>query len=267
MWVWQPAPDLAGAVATLWATEAQTVAFRERVLPRTTVELMINFGGRQTVHPTGGATPQHFRRSWVSGLQTTCLDIESPSAAQLIAASLHPAHAGPFLDIVGADIVNRVVPLDDLLARHASRLADRLEETPSIVGRFLLFEDFLRERLRRARRIAPAAARAVAAIIGAGGAVASTDLAHRLGCSRRYLEKHLATEVGLPPKQFARLVRFGHAVERIRTSDRVEWGGVAQSCGYYDQAHFNRDFRAFTGVTPSEFLATRDPSSQAMLVE
>lgn len=62
MWVWQPAPDLAPAVATLWATEAQTVAFRERVLPGTTVELMINFGGRQTVHPTGGASPQHFLR-------------------------------------------------------------------------------------------------------------------------------------------------------------------------------------------------------------
>jgi AraC-like DNA-binding protein len=267
MWVWQPAPDLTGAVATLWATEAETVAFRERVLPRTTVELMINFGGRQTVHPAGASSPQHVRRYWVSGLQTACLDIESPSAARLIAASLHPAHAGPCLGIEGADIVNRVVPLDDILARDASRLADRLEETSSVTGRFLLFEDFLRERLRRARRIAPAAARAVGAIVGAGGAVTSTDLAHRLGCSRRYLEKHLATEVGLAPKQFARLVRFGQAVDRIRTASRIDWGRVAQSCGYYDQAHFNRDFRAFTGVTPSGFLATRDPSSQAMLVE
>ena len=81
--------ELAEAVASLWATEADTVAFRERIVPRETVELMINFGGTQSLHHPDGSVPaQYFRPGWVSGLQSGCLEIESKTPARLIAASL-----------------------------------------------------------------------------------------------------------------------------------------------------------------------------------
>lgn len=268
MWLWRPAPDLSAAVAGLWATSAQTVAFREKVVPRETVELMINFGGRQTVHwDEGPERAQHFRRAWVSGLQTACLDIESPTAAQLIAASLHPAHAAPLLGVAGRELSGRVVALDEVLSRMAGDLADRLEETPSVVGRFLLFEDFIRDRLRRARPVAPAVNLAVRRILASGGQVSAAGLRDELGCSPRYLETRLAEHVGLSPKQFSRLVRFSRAIERVRHTAVPRWSDVAAECGYYDQPHFNREFRRFTGVSPGEFLARRDPSSQALLVD
>ncbi len=265
--LWTPSPDLAEAVVALWATEAQTVAFRERVLPRETVELMINFGGRQTVHGGDGDAPRHFRRHWVSGLQTRCLEIESPTAAQLIAASLKPAHAGPLLGLAGREIASTIVPLDDILGRAADELATRLEETPSIPGRFLLFEDFLRDRRRRGRLPHPTAARAVERILDTGGQVQARALREELGCSARYLEQELGERVGLSPKQLARLVRFSRVVERIRVAPHVDWTAVALDCGFYDQSHFNREFRAFTGTTPTGFLALRDPSTQGMILD
>lgn len=268
MWLWTPAPDLAEAVAALWATDAQTGAFRERVLPRETVELMINFGGRQVIHQIDRPQePLFFRHSWVSGLQTACLEIESPTPARLIAASLRPAHAGPLLGVSGQDITNRVVPLDAVLAGMADELASRLEATPSVAGRFLQLEDFLRERLRAGRRPNPAACRATDRILSTGGRIAARALTDELGCSARYLEKQLGSQVGLPPKQLSKLVRFSRAIEQVRCAPRVDWGRIAADCGYYDQPHFNRDFRLFTGATPTEFLALRDPSTQAMMVE
>lgn len=268
LWLWEPAPDLRPAVTGLWATSAQTAAFREKVIPRETVELMVNFGGRQLVHwPDRPASPQPFRRAWVSGLQTECLEIESPSAAQLITASLHPAHAGALLGIAGRELRGRVVELDDVLTRTAGDLADRLEETPSVVGRFLLFEDFLRDRLRRQRVVAPAAVRAIEHICASGGRVSAAALRTEIGCSARYLETQLAEHVGLSPKQLSKLVRFSRAIERVRVADVVDWSDVAIDCGYYDQSHFYRDFGRFTGTTPGEFLARRDPSSQALLVD
>lgn len=265
---WEPAPDLRPAVVGLWATTAQTVAFREKVIPRETVELMVNFGGRQLVHWSDRPhSPQPFRRVWVSGLQTECLDIESPSAAQLIAASLHPAHAGALLGVAGRELRGRVVELDDVLSRTATDLADRLEETPSVVGRFLLLEDFLRDRLRRQRRSVPAAIRAIERICDAGGRLSAATLRAEIGCSARYLETQLAEHVGLSPKQLAKLVRFSRAIECVRVAEVVDWAEVAIDCGYYDQSHFYRDFGRFTGTTPGEFLAQRDPSSQALLIE
>ena len=159
-----------------------------------------------------------------------------------------------------------MIELDDMLTRSAADLADRLEETPSVVGRFLLFEDFLRDRLRRRRPYAPAAIRAIERICESGGRVSAAALRAEIGCSARYLETQLAEHVGLSPKQLSKLVRFSRAIERARAAPVVDWSDIAIDCGYHDQSHFYRDFGRFTGTMPGEFLAQRDPSSQALLV-
>jgi len=266
LWTWAPSPDLQHAVLSLWATEAQTVGFRERVLPRETVELMVNFGGRQTLRRAGGCT-QYFHRAWVSGLQTACLDIESPTAAQLIAASLRPAHAGPLLGLAGGEITERVTALDDILPHAAHHLAERLEECTSVTARFLLFEDFLRARLKATRLPSPLAARATRRIIESGGITTARALHQEFGCSARYLEKQMAEHLGLTPKQFSRLIRFTRAIDQLQGQHTVDWSRVAHACGFYDQSHFNNEFRTFTGVTPTAFLAARETSNQAMIVE
>ena len=230
---------------------------------------MINFGGPQKLNRCDSlASGQQFRSAWVSGLQTSCLEVESDTPAQLIVASLRPVHAGPLLGVSGRELAGRVVSLDEVIARKADELATWLRESPSVVGRFLLFEDLLRERLRRSRRPPhPAVCRAVRALIATAGQSPVRRLRGQFGCSPRYLESRVSEETGLTPKQLARLLRFSRAVDEIRTRPAVDWRLIAHACGYYDQPHFNHDFRLFTGVTPTEFLASRDPSTQAMLVD
>ena len=84
------------------------------------------------------------------------------------------------------------------------------------------------------------------------GAAPVANIAGELGCSRRHLTQRFSTELGLPPKALARVLRFQRAVGLLRAGG--ELADVAYTCGYYDQPHFNRDFRALAGVTPSAFL-------------
>ncbi|HWA47779.1 MAG TPA: AraC family transcriptional regulator [Dongiaceae bacterium] len=84
-------------------------------------------------------------------------------------------------------------------------------------------------------------------------------LTRALGCSRRHLIQRFHAQVGLGPKAVAGILRFEHAVETIRSADEQSWADLAIACGYYDQAHFNRDFRRYSGRTPTEFRAALLP--------
>lgn len=262
---WAPSPDLADAVEGLWAVNSNLAGFREHVVPRENVELMINLGGRQLVHNPDG-TARSFRRTWVSGLQTSFLDIESPETPRLFVASLRPAFAASVLGVAGTEIAGRVLPLDEVIGSQAEALALRLEEAACDEARFFALEDFLRERLKAVRAGNPTAVRAIGRIFDSGGQIAIAAMAKDFGCSGRYLETRVGELAGLSPKQLARVVRFTRAVETVRVASHVDWTRIAQSAGFFDQSHLNKEWRLLTGVGPSEFLARRDPSSQAVLV-
>src|SRR5262249_32611765 len=75
-------------------------------------------------------------------------------------------------------------------------------------------------------------------------------LASDLGYSRRRLSARFSEEFGVPPKTFARILRFERAAALLSRDDGTRFAEIAQDCGYYDQAHLNRDFREFAGTPP-----------------
>lgn len=66
-------------------------------------------------------------------------------------------------------------------------------------------------------------------------------------------------QTGYTPKVFCRIRRFQKALDCIEASGTVDWSAVALDSGYFDQAHFNHDFRAFSGINPSTYLVHRTP--------
>jgi transcriptional regulator GlxA family with amidase domain len=91
------------------------------------------------------------------------------------------------------------------------------------------------------------------------GAAPVEALAADIGWSRRHLLGRFREHTGLPPKVFARILRFQRAAALLADPAGPSLCEIALDCGYYDQAHLNRDFRAFAGRTPTELLAARLP--------
>ena len=94
------------------------------------------------------------------------------------------------------------------------------------------------------------------------GGVEIGALAGELGCSRKHLIARFREQVGLPPKTIARILRFREGALDLQNGGGDRLAEVAQDCGYYDQAHLNRDFREFAGLTPTEFLDRRLPGGR-----
>jgi len=74
-------------------------------------------------------------------------------------------------------------------------------------------------------------------------------------------------EVGLTPKLFARITRFRRIIDSLQGSRQIHWSGLALECGYFDQAHFIHDFRAFAGISPAAYLQHRMSSNHVRIAE
>jgi AraC-like DNA-binding protein len=156
-------------------------------------------------------------------------------------------------------LANAVIELDDLLGAEVRRLAERLYELPGWAERFDLLDAVLAKRLAEARPASPAVEWAWGRLRTTHGAVAVEALAEEIGWSRRHLGVRFREQVGLPPKLLGRILRFDRVVALLGRSEPERWAEIAYDCGYYDQSHFNRDFRQFAGATPTDFLASRLP--------
>jgi AraC-like DNA-binding protein len=170
---------------------------------------------------------------------------------------LTPPAARRILGTPLAELARRTVAPEDVLGRAGRELADRVARAPSHDARLDALERWLLGRLRGAEPLRADVARAWQRIVAAGGDVAMEHVRAELGCSRRHLATRFAQEVGLPPKAYARVVRFE------RASALLAAGGVpadvAAACGYSDQAHLGREVAALADTTPGRLRAGARP--------
>jgi AraC-like DNA-binding protein len=174
------------------------------------------------------------------------IDLSPLAARMLLGAPMH-------------ELANRVVALEDVLGPGLGWLIERLQEAPTWDARFELLDDALARRVDRALAPPPAVTWAWGLLQASHGRLPVNGLAAALGCSPRYLTLQFREHLGLPPKTLARVLRFQHALSLLERDDGARFAEIAEGCGYYDQAHLNRDFRAFAGAAPGDFLARRLP--------
>jgi AraC-like DNA-binding protein len=261
---WTTWPPLSRFVAQLWDLESRGAYTRERILPRTHFDLLINLGDPHRLWLSGRAA--EYRTAWVSGLQERFLDVESPPASRLMGAALTPAGARAVLGAPAGEFTNRVLDLPDVVGPAVLRLREQLADAGSVEERFKLLELWLLTRVGGATP-QPAVDRALDRLFASRGCSRVSGLAHELGMSHKHLIHLFHDRVGLPPKTFARVVRFNALLQDLRTQPSVDWTETAHRFHYFDYAHFARECREFTGSSPAEFLRARGPEGDTVVIE
>lgn len=248
-------PALAPFVKCLWSLESERSAAgarRERILPDGCVELVFHFHDPfYTWDANGERSTQP--RSLVVGQMRRFLEIAPTGRMGFVAVRFHVRGAYRFFSGPLNEVTARDVDLATLWGEDASRLTDRVAEARGMANRVRQVEEALLRRLRSSRHDR-AVDRGLQLIEASDGQLNITRLAPDLGVSRRQLTRQFQQFVGMSPKEFARIRRFLRAVRSLDQREHGTLTDTAHACGYYDQAHFNHDFRELSGMTPREFF-------------
>lgn len=253
-----PAPPLDRAVAALWYFRRAPVPFAlERVMPTGTTQLIVNLKDDVTRGYDLDARPTTRSGSVLVGPRTTFEIIDSDEQEHVIAAIFRPGGTRAFFAPPAGEFHGADVPLEALwTTAAASRLREQLLTAATPDAALDTLEHALREAWLD-RAMPPAVAAALAAFTRAPHAARVGTVAATVGLSPRRFIERFRDEVGFTPKQFCRVRRFQHALAQAHAAVEVDWSAVALSAGYYDQAHFIHDFRAFSGLTPTGYRAGR----------
>jgi transcriptional regulator GlxA family with amidase domain len=141
-------------------------------------------------------------------------------------------------------------------------LWERLQTPATWEQRFGICDRVL-SRLLRERRVESPLRHCWRTLVASGGRVSVTGLAQDVGWSRQHLTRRFHQEFGAGPKLAGRIVRFERATKMLQSArPRLPLSEVALACGYFDQAHLNRDFARLAGCTPTELLCEEVPFFQ-----
>ena len=237
-----------------WAQErGDTRPLREVPFPG--VPLILNLGATwEVAGPAAAPAPLD---SFVAGMHVApAIVCASDSGWACIELRLTPLGAHRVLGLPMHEIANRSVELEDLLP-DAREVTGRLREAGTWEQRFELVESFLLARLAESAPPSPGVAWSWSRLRRSGGRASIGELAAELGWSHRRLIARFREQIGLTPKAAARVLRFDAAVAALGSERADGLADVAFRCGYYDQAHLNRDFRELAGTTPGAFLRAR----------
>jgi AraC-like DNA-binding protein len=246
MHVRAPHPMLRGAVLRYAGYDERSAAPVSRLeLPQAKVSVMLNLGDPFAVgHERFG--------SFVAPVDERPALTGFERAARGVQVDLAPWAARALLAVPLAELDGLAVDLGSVLGPEVARLEEQLHEAPGWDARFALLDRALARRLAAAAAPPPDLVRAWGRLRETSGSVRIGTLADELRCSRRHLAARFNEHVGVPPKTVARILRFRRALALLE--DGIDPAATAHACGYSDQPHLNREFRALAHATPVTFL-------------
>jgi AraC-like DNA-binding protein len=260
----RPAAELRHCVARYTGYRQRGVApAQHRGLPSPYLTLIFTMDDPLVVaaHPDPRQTPGRFA-ALLGGLHLAPALITHPGRQSGVQVAVHPVGCRALLGLPAAELAGLDVPAAAVLGeRFVGETRERLCAAPDWPARFAVLDTKLGELLRDT----PASTRIGYAYRQlTDHNVVIADLAAEVGWSGRHLTGRFQAEVGLRPKEAARVARFDRARRALRPGIRL--ADVAAAQGYADQSHLVRDFQAFAGCSPTRWMADEFGFVQATAV-
>ncbi|CAN5910327.1 helix-turn-helix domain-containing protein [soil metagenome] len=260
----RPSEALKPFVQHYWILESRgpaTLGTADKVLPYGHPEIGFIYGDDYRFYQEG-QEPALLPKSFVAGQFCQSYFLEPTGATGVIGIKFSPTGLFDLFQVSMQGLTNRITDFVELGGDEAEEMArDIIAATPND-RRIEVIEAYLLGKLAKRKAQMGLMQRTVDMILKEIGNVSLSDICEKVNISSRQLERKFKEQIGLSPKLFSRVVRVNHAMKLLRTNPEYNWQDIIYLCGYYDQAHFIKDFKDIAGECPTMYL-TRSYSPNA----
>lgn len=252
----EPHPDLKAVVKCHWTLEvpADLAAPKQRVIPDGCIEMCFILGDdvRRFISETDYIIQP---RTMVFGQITKPYYVQPTGYVNTFAVRFYPYGFANFISRPIRELADKETPLVSLFEGNSVRaLEQKILTAPSTDARIKEVESFLIEKLTNQSVIDNIVRSTVDALEKTQGNQSIHSILKEDLSQRRSLERKFSKHIGVSPKQLGRIIRLQAALKLMLNNEGKKLTQIAYESEYYDQAHFIRDFKAFTGTNPKEYL-------------
>lgn len=249
-----PEDDLIDIVKCYWTLEgpARDKPQKQRIIPDGCFEMIFHLGD---LYKQYLGDDNFITQPWcfVMGQLTHPLEIEPTGATRIFAVRFHPHGFTHFTNMPLKQMENTALPLSDIFGKDGVIIVKKILEAKTTEGRINLIEKFLVERLVNAKNIESIVEATVNAIIELDGQTSINEIPKKMKVHRRQLERKFSSTIGLSPKQLSKVIRLQETLKMLLDRRFENLTELAYEAENFDQAHFIKDFKEFTGLTPNKF--------------
>ena len=249
-----PPAELNRYIECFWIVEDEDpTPTIQKIIPDGFPEMVFHFGDPYWIK-LKSLKSRWNKQSWslLGGQITQHFFLRNIGVSNILGIKFRPAAIGMLFNVDMHELTDRVVPLRVIGNPALKSLEDLVKRSSTHAERInAVAECILKSsHVVNDQRINDA----VDKILSSNGTIAIGDISRETECNERQLERLFRKYIGLSPKLYSRIVRFAYIFQHVHGSRRMNGSELGVASGYYDQSHFIKNFKAFTGEDPSAYF-------------
>lgn len=252
---YEPNIELTEFVKRYWTLdgEKENTPLINTIVPDGTMKLIFHYGDTYKHHSKNGEITV-LPKCFLIGQLTQPYVIEPIGVTGSFVVQFKPNGFLPFATIPIKEMENKAVQLDELFGAEGTELGKEILNAKSTTERIQIIETFLLNLLANKKTIDSVVKSTIETIFNANGKFSVIEFSKSKNISRQQLARKFSSTIGLSPKQLAKTIRIQATLKTLLNKEHKSLTDLAYENEYFDQAHFIKEFKEFTGLTPKEFF-------------
>ncbi len=248
--------DLSTIIKSFWLIDDQTSTKQiEKIIPDEYPELIFHYGDLYKIDINGFWELQE--RNLVAGQIKNHFYLENMGCRKIFGIKFQPWALTALFHIHMFYLTNKVIAAPKELLKTLQPIREISVSLLSFNKKVEKIEHWFKEFISQKRFINHSGQKAIEKIIDSHGKVDLKSICNEVGISERSLERYFKKYVGLSPKYYSRIIRFS-TIFKLVQEEVIDWTDIYLRAGFYDQSHFIKNFKEFTGEEPSRYGFTEE---------